>query len=102
MARSSCHCRAEGCRQWLTCYSIPCRAKLLLTSPSSSKVLYAALPGTGPAGETCGSCKNIVRRQWDKIYLKCGLCRDRWTKGPGTDIKARSPACSKWADDSDY
>ncbi len=69
---------------------------------SKMKGMYAAEPGTGPAGETCKSCKHIVRRQyivrrqWDKVYLKCGLTKPYWTKGPGTDIKAGSPACSKW------
>jgi hypothetical protein len=57
------------------------------------KGLYAALPGTGPEGETCGSCKHIFRVP---RYRKCGLCRSKWTGGPGTDIKARAPACSKW------
>jgi len=54
---------------------------------------YIALPGTGPIGETCGSCKHIARfRKW----RKCALNRPRWTGGPGTDILARSPACSRW------
>lgn len=59
------------------------------------KGLYAARPGTGPVGETCGSCKHIVRA-WNGRYRKCDLVRRLWTHGPGTDIKARSPACSKW------
>lgn len=63
---------------------------------SKMRGMYAAEPGTGPNGETCKSCKNIVRRKWDKVYLKCGLTKANWTKGPGTDIKAGSPACSKW------
>jgi len=54
---------------------------------------YAAMPGTGPTDETCGSCKFAVRgRRW----LKCELIRARWTHGRGTDILARTPACSKW------
>lgn len=57
--------------------------------------LYAALPGTGPAGETCGSCEHC-HRAWNGRYRKCALLRNRWTGGPGTDIKARSPACAKW------
>lgn len=55
---------------------------------------YAAPPGTGPAGETCGSCEHIVR---GRKYRKCELIRAKWTHGPGTDILARAPACSKWA-----
>ncbi len=55
--------------------------------------LYAAAPGTGPEGETCGSCKHIMRM---KRYRKCRLVRALWTGGLGTDIKARSAACTKW------
>ncbi|WP_146617675.1 hypothetical protein [Rhodoplanes serenus] len=54
---------------------------------------YAALPGTGPAGETCGACRHIVRgRRW----RKCELARALWTHGPGTDIRAGAPACRQW------
>lgn len=63
--------------------------------PVKHRGLYAALPGTGPDGETCGSCEHIARHP-SGHYRKCALVRDRWTHGPGTDIKARSPACSKW------
>lgn len=54
---------------------------------------YAALPGGGPTGETCGSCRFLAR--FPK-YFKCKLVRDRWTGGRGSDILFRSPACSKW------
>ena len=54
---------------------------------------YAAPPGTGPAGKTCRDCDNYARRRSAKTYLKCWLMRDVWTGGPGTDIKAKSPAC---------
>lgn len=61
---------------------------------------YAATPGTGPQGETCRSCKHYAHNRGSegrsKPYPKCGLMRPLWTNGPGTDIKARSPACSKW------
>lgn len=53
-------------------------------------------PGTGPAGETCGTCKHIVRVQHAKVYLKCGLNRAKWTGGGATDIRSRWAACSKW------
>ena len=64
--------------------------------PPKIKGLYAAEPGTGPAGETCGSCAHLHRNRQAKVYLKCGLTRARWTGGFGTDVKARSPACAKW------
>lgn len=57
---------------------------------------YADFPGTGPAGETCKSCKHIYRKHMGKTYLECALTRAWWTGGGGTDIKAGSPACSKW------
>lgn len=57
---------------------------------------YAMKPGTGPAGETCGSCAHLVRKQVSKTYLKCELARGIWTGGRGSDVLARSPACGKW------
>lgn len=62
---------------------------------------YAAVPGTGPAGETCKTCRHIVRRHYAKTYIKCGLMRRHWTGGIATDIRAKAPACRRWekADD---
>lgn len=57
---------------------------------------YAMPPGTGPAGETCGSCGHLRRTLNAKTYLKCGLMTAKWTKGPGSDVRAKSPACKKW------
>lgn len=54
---------------------------------------YAAPPGTGPAGETCGSCEHIAR---GRKYRKCDLNRACWTHGPKTDILARAAACRLW------
>lgn len=59
---------------------------------------YAARPGSGPAGETCRGCRhrcslNKCGRSWHK----CGLLEHRWTNGPGTDIRLKSPACQHWA-----
>ncbi len=48
----------------------------------------------GPAGETCGSCANLVHHGRSRCYFKCGLIA--WTHGPGTDIRKRDPACSLW------
>lgn len=66
---------------------------------SGRKVLkgFAAIPGGGPAGETCGSCSHLCRTgSGRKTYFKCGLMRAIWTFGPGTDVKARSPSCRYW------
>jgi hypothetical protein len=57
---------------------------------------YAAMPGTGPEGETCGTCEfKSKRRRW----LKCDheFARRKHTHGRGSDILAGSPACKYWA-----
>lgn len=53
-------------------------------------------PGTGPEGETCGTCKHCVRKQMAKTYIKCGLNRANWTGGEGSDIRVRDVACKFW------
>lgn len=57
-------------------------------------------PGSGPAGETCRSCKHIRRTEgFARTYVKCALVKP--SRGPGTDIRVRTPACARWerADD---
>lgn len=56
---------------------------------------YAAAPGSGPTGFTCGTCAHIRRRGETSIF-KCWLRRREWTAGPGTDIRKGSPACMYW------
>lgn len=58
---------------------------------------YAAPPGSGPEGETCKSCVHLYRNEYAKVYLKCDLMRAYWTGGTATDIRAGSPACSRWS-----
>lgn len=53
---------------------------------------YYFHPGTGPAGETCGSCKHKTGRRHLKCVLNCAL----WTHSRRTDILAGSPACKYW------
>lgn len=59
---------------------------------------YADMPGTGPEGETCKTCAHIARTatRSGKVFRKCGLNKGNWTHGPGSDIRAGAPACSKW------
>lgn len=57
---------------------------------------YAWAPGTGPDGETCGTCKHHVTRHFSKVYHKCELSRTKWTNGRATDILVRAPACKYW------
>lgn len=81
-------------------HSIVARATGVDTKPRRKPTKangYAWKPGTGPAGETCKTCAHYTRVQHAKVYLKCGLMRSVWTNGPGTDIKAGSPACQKWS-----
>ncbi len=64
---------------------------------------YAAMPGSGPAGETCRTCVNRVHASGgSRNYQKCLLMkfaggRQFWTSGPGSDIKAKTPACRHWS-----
>ncbi|SMF96170.1 hypothetical protein SAMN02949497_3555 [Methylomagnum ishizawai] len=58
---------------------------------------YAARPGTGPQGATCRQCQHYALVEGHiRWYRKCGLMKERWTHGKGSDIKARSPACAKF------
>lgn len=57
---------------------------------------YAYPPGSGPAGETCGTCEHCTATGTGGKYKKCELLRAVWTGGPGTDIKLSALACRKW------
>lgn len=57
---------------------------------------YYYHPGTGPAGETCGSCAYLDHVRMANSYPKCGLNRARWTGGRGSDVLIKSPACKYW------
>lgn len=58
---------------------------------------YAAPPGGGPPGETCGTCGNCrVLRVRDHNLYKCGLRSDQWTRDRETDVLKGSPACAKF------
>jgi hypothetical protein len=57
---------------------------------------YAHMPGSGPPGETCGTCKHKRAKAMAKTYYKCELRRGTWTSGAGTDILLKSPACKFW------
>lgn len=65
--------------------------------PPTEKRGYAAPPGTGPAGETCGSCRWLYRNRQAKTYLKCQKMSPFWTGGAATDILAKAPACREWS-----
>jgi hypothetical protein len=75
--------------------------KLFDTGPSEKYPRNPATPapiGTGPSGETCGTCKFRLRIQYRAgTYQKCELAKAMWTHGTGSDIKAKWPACREWA-----
>ncbi len=50
---------------------------------------YADAPGSGPAGETCGSCRHKDGVRFAKSYHKCALMKEHWTHGPKTDVQLR-------------
>lgn len=54
----------------------------------------AAPIGSGPTGQTCGSCKHSYCVEYAKRYHKCRLVKA--TGGPGTDIRLKWAACSRW------
>jgi hypothetical protein len=60
---------------------------------------YAASPGSGPKGETCGSCGNHREKRWkvngqQRGFNKCALVKRSWSKT--TDIRLDAPACLHW------
>lgn len=58
---------------------------------------HAAVPGSGPKGETCKTCQHLARIELARTYPKCGLMRAQWSRGRGTDVRVSDPACSRWA-----
>ena len=74
----------------------PAERRIVFKRPAVSSKCRPAPIGTGPPGETCGSCANLYRREFSKTYLKCDLMRSAWTGGAATDVKARDAACAKW------
>lgn len=57
---------------------------------------YAGAPGSGPAGQTCKTCRHLFRNVQAKTYLKCDKNRANWTGGRKSDVLASSPACVHW------
>lgn len=55
----------------------------------------AAPRGSGPAGETCGTCRHAYNSgSSSKSYYKCQLVKP--TRGIGTDIRLKWAACNRW------
>jgi hypothetical protein len=49
-----------------------------------------------PHDETCGSCAHCTAVEFNRTYHKCALMRASWTKGPGSDLRKKWPACERW------
>lgn len=62
--------------------------------------LYAAAPGTGPAGKTCRSCahKRYTGLAKRASHPKCGLTQ--YTAGDATTIRTSTPACKFYEEQS--
>lgn len=77
--------------------SEPARRYASPTKISPPPAGYAAAPGTGPNGETCGSCANCrVRTGSARRFYKCVLMVSAWTHGRASDVLLKSPACKRW------
>jgi hypothetical protein len=61
---------------------------------------HPARPGSGPKGETCGTCRHLARIQ-PKVYRKCALMRHLWTSSYGTDVRCKDWACERWEGKAD-
>jgi hypothetical protein len=73
------------------------RRPQLLNDPVRKKNGMAGPMGTGPAGETCGSCIHRVSKPHGrKSHTKCALMRACWNHSYGSDIKMRFDACYRW------
>lgn len=57
---------------------------------------YADLPGTGPEGETCGTCQHCAAVHFRRSFYKCRLLVARWSRARSTDILVTSPACARF------
>jgi len=57
---------------------------------------YADVPGKGPAGQTCRTCRFLTRVGRSRRYPKCELARAGWSSTRRTDVLVNSPACRLW------
>lgn len=58
---------------------------------------YAEKPGTGPVGETCGTCRHCAFKlaASGRRFYKCDLIIHGWGRTAATDIRIGSPACRR-------
>jgi hypothetical protein len=53
-------------------------------------------PGSGPPGQSCGTCAKLCVRDFKHKYFKCNVLKKFWTAGPATDVRKKDPACMSW------
>lgn len=53
-------------------------------------------PGSGPPGQSCGTCAKLCERVFRKTYFKCHVLKRFWSAGPATDVRKKDPACMAW------
>jgi hypothetical protein len=64
------------------------------TGPAVAKRCTPAPCGSGPEGETCGTCEFLVRLKYrSSTYIKCGKVEHLWTNGAGSDVRVKWEAC---------
>jgi hypothetical protein len=64
---------------------------IMPTKGGRRRGLYAAPPGTGPAGRTCHGCAFLRYSGHGTKHPKCG--KTKYTSGDATTIRTRTPAC---------
>lgn len=91
---------AEATQRNQDCDLFGVEAKLIL-SAAAQKRRNADMPrgsfapiGSGPAGETCKTCKHSYCRKMGNTYWKCDLVKA--TGSPKTDIRLKWAACRGW------
>jgi hypothetical protein len=66
-------------------------------TPQPAPAGYASPPGTGPEGETCGSCRHCVYRVFrGRRFYKCENNARKWDRTRASDVLVHSPACKQW------
>lgn len=56
---------------------------------------YAAAPNSGPAGETCATCRHIGGVRGNEYASQCRIAK-RGSFGIAIYISPTSPACRRW------
>lgn len=77
------------------------RARVAMQKEKGTKIRYAGVPGTGPAGKTCHDC-GWLRYTGQAVRTKHPKCgKTAYTSGDATTIKTRTAACQHFKEDRD-